>query len=388
LNGVIERRTHLRALQALLRQFPVVAILGSRQVGKTTLARRLGDRIGGSVTHFDLENPRDLARLSDPMLALEPLRGVVILDETQRRPELFPVLRVLSDRRRRLARFLILGSASPDLLRQSSESLAGRIVHHHLPGFSLEEAGPSQIDRLWLRGGLPRSFLARSEAESIRWRREFVRTFLERDIPQLGLRLPSTTLERCWAMLAHGHGQVQNLSDLARSLGVTDMTVRRYLDALTSTFMVRQLRPWHENLAKRQVRAPKAYVADSGLLHTLLDVIDHNALLRHPRAGASWEGFLLGQAVQCLGARPENCYFWATHQGAELDLLIVQGEQRRGVEFKRTTTPAMTRSMHVALADLRLDRLDVVHAGPDTFPLATRVRAVAAARLLEDLPAR
>lgn len=381
----IPRLGHQARIRALLRDFPVVAIVGARQVGKTTLARRIGRAWPGGGTVFDLEDPGDLARLQDPMLALSPCRGLVVLDEVQRRPDLFPALRVLADRPRRPARFLVLGSASPDMLRQSSESLAGRIAFHELSGFSLDEVGARHLDRLWLRGGFPLSYLARSEEVSRTWRHSFIRTFLERDLPQLGVRIPAPTLERFWAMLAHYHGQVWSSSEFARSFGVSDVTVRRYLDVLTGTFVVRQLRPWSENLAKRQVKSPKVYLADSGLLHGLLDLGSMADLERHPKIGASWEGFAIGAVVDRLGARWDECYFWATHAGAEIDLLVVRGRTRLGFEIKRTSAPAVTRSMRTALDDLKLKRLDVIHAGAHTFPLAPRIRAVALGRLLEDL---
>lgn len=382
---MIQRAWHAKELQRLLRSFPVVAIVGARQIGKTTLARMLSSERKGPVRRFDLEDPRDLAQLSDPMLTLEPLRGLVVLDEIHRRPELFPVLRVLADRRPVRTRFLVLGSASPDLLRQGSESLAGRIAYHHLPGLNLEEVGARRLERLWLRGRFPRSFLAKTQADSDEWRHNFIRTFLERDLPSFGFSLSAETLYRFWSMLAHYHGQVWNSSEFARSFGVSDTTVRRYLDLLTSTFVVRQLQPWTANIKKRQVKAPKVYISDSGLLHTLLDIESRSALLAHPKVGASWEGFLLESVVQHLGVGSDRCYFWATHTGAELDLFVMVGRDRRGFEFKRTTTPRMTRSMHSALGDLKLKSLDVVHAGKDTFPLAPRVRALSADRLLSDL---
>ncbi len=382
----IPRPRHEERLRTLLRGSPVVAILGARQVGKTTLAETLARSWPGPTTRFDLEDSADLARLRDPMLALSSRQGLVVLDEVQRRPDLFPTLRVLADRQRRSGRFLVLGSASPAMLRQASESLAGRVAYHELSGFSLEEVGAPRLARLWLRGGFPRSYLARSEDLSRSWRRDFVKTFLERDLPQLGVGIASVTLERFWAMLAHYHGQTWNSSEFARSFGVSDVTVRKYLDVLTATFMVRQLRPWSENLGKRQVKAPKAYLADSGLLHTLLGVQSMEDLERHPKVGASWEGFAIGAIVERLRARWDECYFWATHAGAELDLLVVRGRTRLGFEVKRTTAPGLTRSMHTALSDLKLKRLDVVHAGEHTFPLAPRARAVALSRLLEDLP--
>ena len=369
----------------MLRRSPVVAILGARQVGKTTLARMVAEGQRGPVTFLDLEDPADVARLAEPVLALGGLRGLVVLDEVQRLPEIFRALRVLADRPRRPARFLVLGSASPDLLRQSSESLAGRLAFHELGGFSLEEVGAEKLARLWLRGGFPRSFLARSEKVSGDWRRDFVRTFLQRDLPQLGITIPSETLGRFWSMLAHYHGQVWNASEFARSFGVADTTVRRYLDTLAATFVLRILPPWRENVGKRQVKSPKVYVADSGILHTLLGVGEGRDLERHPKLGASWEGFGIEQVVACLRARREECFFWSTYAGAELDLLVIRGRHRLGFEIKRTAAPSLTPSMRAAMKDLGLDRLDVIHAGAETFPLAPRVRAVSLSRLLTDL---
>jgi len=375
----MERDQDVLAVQTALGRFPVVGIIGARQAGKTTLARAVAKRHRGPVTHFDLEDTADLARLADPWLALGDLRGLVILDEIQRRPEIFPTLRVLADRRPRRVRFLVLGSASPDLLRQGSESLAGRIHYHELKGLSLSDVGRTRLKRLWLRGGFPRSFLAKSETESVAWRRALIRTFLERDLPQLGVQIPAETLRRFWTMVAHVHGQTWNASEFGRAFGMADTTVRRYLDLLTATFLVRQLQPFHENLAKRQVKAPKLYVSDSGLLHSLLGLHDERDLEGHPKVGASWEGFALDEVVRRMGARAEDCYFWATHAGAELDLLIVRGRRRWGFEVKKTSAPSLTRSMHIAMKDLRLDRLDVIHAGRESFALAPNVRALALA---------
>jgi len=381
----IHRPWHLQRVRQLIARSPVVAILGPRQVGKTTLADGVRRSWKGPVAAFDLEDPGDLARLADPMLALRPLRGLVVLDEVQRRPELFPVLRVLADRPRSPARFLVLGSASPELLRQSSESLAGRLAFHELGGFSVDEVGAARIDQLWLRGGFPRSFLARSSHESLDWRLDFISTFLARDLPQLGVSIPSTPLRRFWTMLAHYHGQVWNASEFARSFGVSDMTVRRYLDLLAATFVVRILLPWHENLGKRQIKSPKIYLADTGLLHALLNLGSREDLERHPKVGASFEGFAIAAVVNRLRARWNECYFWATHAGAELDLLVVRGRTRIGFEIKRTVAPAVTPSMRTALKDLRLSRLDVIHAGDRTYPLAPRIRAVAVSRILDDV---
>ena len=383
--GMIERSNQKKTLRRLLAQSPVVAILGARQVGKTTLAREIMKGYAAQATLFDLERTSDVARLADPELALSRLRGLVVLDEIQRRPDLFPTLRALCDRPRKPARFLVLGSASPELLRQSSESLAGRIAYHELPGLTLDEVGAAQLDRLWLRGAFPRAYLARTLRESADWREDFIRTFLERDVPQFGIPIPAPTLERFWAMLAHYHGQVWNGSELARSFAISHHTSRRYLDALQSVFMVRVLKSWSANLRKRQIKSPKIYLRDSGILHSFLGITTLDDLERHPKLGASWEGFLLEAVVHQTNARRGDCYFWGTHTGAELDLLIDRGSRRYGFEFKRTVAPKITRSMHTAMEDLDLTRLDIVHAGSETFPLSARVRAVAATRLLDDL---
>ena len=382
---MIQREMEMKNLQGLLKRHRVVGIIGARQVGKTTLARSLVKTIDKKVTYFDLENPEDQSRLADPMLALKELKGLVVVDEIQRHPDLFPVLRVLVDRPRSSTRFLILGSASPDMLRQSSETLAGRIFYHQLSGFTMDEIGTPNYKQLWLRGGFPRSFLARSHNHSDEWRRGFIQTFLERDLPQLGVNIRSTTLSRFWRMLAHYHGQTWNASEFGRSFGVADTTVHNYLDLLTSALVVRQLLPWHENISKRQVKAPKIYVADSGLLHSLLNLKTFRDLEGHPKLGASWEGFVLQQIIRQLGARSDECFFWATHAGAELDLFVSRGRHRLGFEIKRTSSPQITQSMRNALGDLKLQRLDLVHAGDETFPMGKKIRAVALQRLLDDL---
>lgn len=384
---MIDRQRHRARVRDLLRTHPVVALLGPRQVGKTTLARQVADEFEGAATRFDLEDPADLARMADPRLALEPLEGLVVLDEVQRTPELFPLLRVLVDRPDRDTRFLVLGSAGPDLLRQSSETLAGRIAYHELDVLRIDEAGEDLADRLWLRGGYPRSFLAESAADSAEWRRGFIRTFLERDLPAFGIRVPAPTLRRFWQMLAHYHAQTWNGAELARALGVSATGVRHYLDILESALVVRTLPPWFENIGKRQVKSPRVYVHDTGLLHALLGIGDAEDLAGHPKVGASWEGFVIAELAIRLGARPEEMFFWATHAGAELDLLVVRGRQRRGFEIKRTTTPRTTRSMHTAREALGLDAIDVVHAGEATFPMAEGIRAVAFGRLREDVEA-
>lgn len=375
----------MKTLITLLRHYRIVGIIGARQVGKTTLARSLPNYILSISTFYDLENPEDLARLADPMLALKGLKGVVIIDEVQRLPELFPILRVLVDRPKSSTRFLILGSASPELLRQGAETLAGRIIYHELGGFSLDEVGIKNYLRLWLRGGFPRAYLASSDTMSEEWRRGFIRTFLERDLPQLGINIRSTTMHRFWSMLAHSHGQIWNASEFGRSFGVADTTVRNYLDLLSSALVVRQLLPWHENISKRQVKSPKIYITDSGLLHTLLGIKTHRDLERHPKIGASWEGFVIEQVIRWLRLRSEECFFWATHAGAELDLLVVRGRKKIGFEVKLTSSPRVTPSMRSALSDLKLQRLYVIHSGEETFQLERNIEALALQRLLKDL---
>lgn len=383
--GMIPRPERLEELRRLLRTFRIVGLLGPRQVGKTTLARQIAQGWRGPSTVFDLERPEDLARLREPELALAPLKGLVVLDEIQRRPDLFPVLRVLADRRPLPARFLVLGSASPELLRQTSESLAGRIGYLDLGGFDLEEIPAGQWERLWRRGGFPLSFTARSEAASQEWRRAFVRDFLERELPQLGVRVPAETMRRMWMMLAHWHGQLWNAAEFGRAFGVADTTVRRQLDHLVSTFAVRVLPPWHENISKRQVKTPRLYLSDSGVLHSLLGIRDQHELLGHPKVGASWEGFVLEQVARRLRARPDECFFWRTHQGAELDLLVVRGAKRWGFEIKRTSAPEVTPSARSAIEALGLRSLRLIHAGEKSFPLQRHVQAVAFRDLLKEI---
>jgi len=375
---MIARNDILDSIRAALNRSTVVVLSGPRQCGKTTLARQLLSQ--DSVNYFDLEDPASLARLDEPMTALGPLDGLVVIDEVQRRPDLFPVLRVLADREPTVARFLILGSASGDLLRQSSESLAGRVERIDIGGFSLEEVGSAALQDLWRRGGLPRSFLATSEADSLSWRSQFVQALLERDLPQWGVRVPAIALRRFWTMLAHYHGQTWNAADPARALGVSESTTRRYLDVLTDALMVRQLQPYHANLRKRQVKAPKVYIRDTGLLHQLLGIDTPKALLQHPRAGASWEGFVIEQVLM---AEPhDEAFFWATHQGAEVDLILRRGDRLLGVECKRTDAPKMTPSMRIALADLALDSIAVLHPGDKRYPLGEHVEAVPVSELV------
>lgn len=379
---MIARNEILATLGAALERSPVVVLSGPRQCGKTTLARQLLSP--ESVNYFDLEDPASLARLDEPMTALRPLDGLVVIDEVQRRPDLFPVLRVLVDRRPSPARFLILGSASGDLLRQTSESLAGRVERIVIGGFSLRELGADAVDALWRRGGFPLSFLAADEHDSVAWRTQFTLTLLERDLPQWGTRVPATALRRFWTIVAHYHGQTWNGADAARTLGVSEATARRYLDLLTDAFMVRQLQPMHANLRKRQVKSPKVYVRDSGVLHTLLSVATAKGLLTHPKVGASWEGFVL---EQILMVEPhDEAFFWATHQGAEIDLVLRRGDRLLGVECKRTDAPKMTPSIRNGLTDLGLQRVAVVYPGDKRYALARKVEAVPVGELA--LPGR
>ena len=383
---MLERTALEKSVRTALARSPAVALVGPRQVGKTTLARRL---LGAhSAQWFDLEDPQVEAQLAEPLTALKDLRGLIVIDEVQHAPDLFKVLRVLIDREEvnpaNPTRFLLLGSASPALLRQSSESLAGRIEIIESGGFTIDETGPEQTAALWWRGGFPRSFTAPSDDDSRAWRREFIRTTVERDLPQLGMKVPAPAIHRFWSMLAHFHGQVWNAADPARSLGVNESTVRRYLDWLTQAYLVRQLQPWFANLGKRQVKAPKIYLRDTGLLHELLGIANPQALHLHPKSGASWEGFALDQVLRI--ARPDQAYFWATHAGAELDLLMFKDGRRVGVEFKRADAPSLTLSMRIAMQDLALDALYVVYPGARRYTLAQRVEAVPLSALLPATP--
>jgi predicted AAA+ superfamily ATPase len=327
-----------------------------------------------SSNYFDLEDPVSLLRLEEPMTALRDLEGLIVIDEIQRREELFPILRVLADRKPLPARFLILGSASPELLRQSSESLAGRVEIITMGGFNLAEVGGDESSRLWLRGGFPESFTATSEPNSFSWRKNFIQTFLERDLPQAGVSIAATSLYRFWNMLAHYHGQAWNASEPARSLGVSQPTVRRHLDLLTGFFMMRQLPPWHANLKKRQVKAPKVYFRDTGLLHQILGIRTEKDLLGSPKCGASWEGYAIEQTIQAC--HPDESYFWATHNGAEIDLLMVKDGRLLGVECKRMDAPRLTPSMQIALSELGLERIVVIYPGTTRYQVANRVEAV------------
>ncbi|MBC2705968.1 ATP-binding protein [Desulfobacula sp.] len=364
---MIKRDYYSACLATAAKRSPVTALLGPRQCGKTTLARIFGRQ--HKSHYFDLESPADQQRLQNPELILNSLQGLIILDEIQIMPGLFNILRVLVDRPENRQHFLVLGSASPHIIRNVSETLAGRVEFIELAGFNIQEI--NNIEQLWLRGGFPRSFLAASESDSRAWRDGFIRTFLERDIPMLGITIASAAMRRFWTMLAHFHGQTWNASDLARSMGLSDKTVRSYLDILTATFMVRQLQPWHENLRKRQVKSPKIYFRDSGLLHSLLNIPDYHSLTGNPRLGASWEGFALEQVLQII--HPAEAYFWATHSGAELDLLFFRKGKRYGVEFKFNEAPGITKSMHIAVKDLSLDYLWVVYPGKEEYPVTDKI---------------
>lgn len=368
-------------LQKALKRSRVTVLVGPRQCGKTTLARQFVAL--DSPAYFDLEDPVSLARLEEPMTALGTLNGIVVIDEVQRKPELFPMLRVLADRNPLPARFLVLGSAAPDLLRQSSESLAGRMELLQISGFSLPEVGTENHAVHWLRGGFPLSFLAASDEDSLVWRKNFATTLVERDIHLLGMAIPSATMLRFWTMLAHYHGQTWNAAEPARSLGVSETTTRRYLDLLEGLYMVRQLRPWHANLKKRQVKAPKIYLRDSGLLHSLLGIRTETNLQSHPKCGASWEGYVIEESIRA--ARPDEAYFWATHNGAEIDLLLFKNGRKIGVECKRMDAPRMTPSIRHALDDLQLERVLIAHPGTRRYRLSEQVEAVPFVELLSEL---
>jgi len=369
---MIKRKDLMRQVRSALRRSRVVALIGPRQCGKTTLAQQLIE--ADSPNYFDLEDPSSISRLDEPMTALRGLKGMVVIDEVQRKPELFPVLRVLADRRPLPTRFLILGSASPDLMRQSSESLAGRIETVAMSGFSMREVGSSSQARHWLRGGFPLSFLARTDTDSLVWRKNFIQMFLERDLPQWGIGTPAAALLRFWSMLAHYHGQTWNAAEPARSLGVSEPTVRRYLDILSGVFMIRQLLPWHANLKKRQIKAPRIHFRDTGLLHQLLGIRSEKELLSHPKCGASWEGYVIEETIKA--AEPDEVYYWATHGGAEIDLVLIKNGRMFGVECKRMDAPRLTPSMRTAREDLNLEKIAVIYPGAKRYALGDGVSTV------------
>jgi predicted AAA+ superfamily ATPase len=376
---MILRETAKKSIETALARSRITALIGPRQCGKTTLARQFVP--ADSHNYFDMEDPISLARLDEPMTTLAGLSGLVVIDEIQRRPDLFPVLRVLVDRTPLPARFLILGSAAPELLRQSSESLAGRLEIIRISGFSLNDTGIDKQATHWLRGGFPCSYLAASDEDSLAWRKNFALTLVERDIPQLGINIPAQALLRFWTMLAHYHGQIWNAAPPAHSLGVSEPTVRRYLDLLEGVFMVRQLQPWHANLKKRQVKAPKVYLRDSGLLHHLLGIKGEGDLLAHPACGASWEGYVIEEVLTAL--QPDETYFWATHNGAELDLLLIKDGKRIGLECKRSDAPRMTPSIRIALNDLELDQLLVIYPGKCSYKLTEQVEVLPLTELIQ-----
>jgi len=376
---MIERPSYITEIQAALQRSRIVALIGPRQSGKTTLAQMFVSC--DSVNYFDLEDPVSLTRLEEPMTALRDLTGLIVIDEIQRRPDLFPILRVLADRHPLQARFLILGSASPDLVRKASESLAGRLETISISGFSLSEVGQEKLNQHWLRGGFPLSYLAANDVDSQIWRKNFIQTFLERDLPQWGIQISAATLMRFWTMLAHYHGQTWNAAEASRSFGVSDMTVRRYLDILESVFMIRVLQPWYANIHKRQVKSPKIYFRDSGLLHSLLGIYSDLDLYTHPKIGASWEGYTIEETIKAM--QPDETYFWGTHNGAELDLLLLKDGKRIGVECKRKDAPHLTLSMKIAMEDLQLDKLMVFYPGEKTYPLAERIDVIPLIRLAD-----
>ncbi|MBV6400247.1 MAG: hypothetical protein CNIPEHKO_00530 [Anaerolineales bacterium] len=369
---MVKRESLVKEIQTALGRSRIASLVGPRQSGKTTLARQFVP--ANSLNYFDLEDLTSLARLNEPMTALQDLQGLVVIDEIQRKPDLFPILRVLCDRDPLPARFLILGSASPELMRGTSESLAGRIETIAISGLSLAEVGVDSISEHWLRGGFPLSFLAVSEADSLAWRKNFVQTFLERDLPQWGIRVPPATLLRFWTMLAHYHGQIWKATEPARALGISEPMARQYLDILEGVYMVRVLQPWYANLKKRQVKSPKIFFRDTGILHYLLGIRSSLDLQTHPKSGASWEGYAIEEIIRTVA--PDESYYWATHNGAELDLMLLKNGRKIGVECKRVDAPSLTPSMRNSLEDLELDRLFVIYPGKTAYPLGEKVEVL------------
>jgi predicted AAA+ superfamily ATPase len=380
----MHRNSFFATIEKSFNANPIVALLGPRQCGKTTIARDFfkKNHKGESQNYFDLENKDDLDSLFNSQVSLSDLKGLIVIDEVQRRPDLFTTLRVLVDRPKNKQKFLILGSASRELLQQSSETLTGRISYLELTPFNFNET--ENLQKLWLRGGFPKSFLAKNEEVSVDWRSNYVRTFVEQDVPNLGIRIPPRKLQHFWNMLAHYHANVLNASDLGRSLDLSHNTVKEYADVLTHTLMIRQLQPWFENISKRQVKSPKIYFRDSGIFHHHLNVKNKHELSRHPKLGASWEGFVLEEIIRVSGANPNECYFWATHADAELDLLIIKNGKRFGFEIKYSRTPKITRSIHVVLKDLRLEKLFVIYPGEKNFPMNEKVEVYGAEHFLKN----
>jgi len=367
---LVDRKKDLTGILKLLSIFPATAILGARQCGKTTLAKQ--------ITHdhyFDLENPRDFVRFEHPQLTLEDLEGLIVIDEIQRKQDLFPLLRYLVDNKPK-QKYLILGSASGKLIRQSSESLAGRIGYYNLSGFQINDIGVEKVEKLWLRGGLPRSFLAGNDEQSVLWRDNYITTFLERDIPQLGINIPARTLRRFWIMLSHYHGQIINFSEIGRSFGISDMTVRKYLEILESTFMIRLLQPWYINIGKRLVKHPKIFLRDSGIFHSLMSISSRQQLFTHNKLGASWEGFALECVCRELNMKNEEVYFWRTHSGAELDMLWQSGGKYWGAEFKFMDAPRLSKSMQISVDDLHLEHLWVIYPGKAEYKITKNITAL------------
>jgi len=367
---IIQRKQDVTEIKCLMKLFPVTAILGPRQSGKTFLANRMRYN-----HYFDLENPQDVTRLENPQITLEDLTGLIVIDEIQHHKDLFKLMRYLVDKNPK-QKYLILGSASGNLMKQSSESLVGRIGYYSLGGFSISDIGANNIKKLWLRGGLPRSFLSRNDNESFLWLSNYISTFLERDIPQFGITIPSYTLRKFWLMLSHYHGAILNYSELARSFGVSDMTVRKYIDILEHTFMMRILQPWYANIGKRLVKSPKIYIRDSGILHSLLSIQNFNQLAVHNKVGASWEGFALECISKSLNKKNEELFFWNTHNGAELDLFWQNKGKNWGIEFKYSDAPKITRSIHLAINDLKLSHLWIVYPGKQYYKLSAKVTII------------
>lgn len=367
MNKMIKRKLDIERVRNLIKLFPVTAIIGPRQCGKTILSKEMNYE-----HYFDLENPRDIAKLDHPQLTLEELKGLIVIDEIQRKPDLFSLIRYLVDNNKG-QRYLILGSASGSLMKQTSESLAGRIGYYNLGGFRISDIGKPGIKKLWIRGGFPKSYLSNSEEDSFIWRENYIRTFLERDIPQLGISIPSNTLRRFWTMLSHYHGQVLNYSELGRSFGVSDITVRRYIDILSGTLMVRILQPWYVNISKRLIKRPKIYIKDSGIFHTLMSIQDEGQLLSHNKLGSSWEGFALECACQSIGKSDEEMYFWSTHTSAEIDLFWQEQGKNWAIEFKYSDAPNITKSMKIAMEDLNLSHLWIIYPGKETYKLSKKI---------------